>query len=102
MKENAQYEPFEATAKLPNGRTLLIQQNYNPAYSGEIFIGIGDRDGVWTQDLAAVGEAYQYNKDGTLKWLPDVYMVDVWANPETDEPTSHNIISERKEWDEQP
>ena len=91
------YEPIEVTIPLSGGGTLIIQQNYDPEYRNEIFIGLGDEDGVWKQDIAAVGQCYQYKKDGTVKWLHDRYIVRVWGNPDVDEITEQTIILERKE-----
>lgn len=40
---------------LPNGLKLVAEQNQDPDFPNEIFVGIENGDGVWLQDLATMG-----------------------------------------------
>ena len=53
--------------KLPNGLYLTAEQNTDPDYSYELFIGITDENDRWLQDIATVRNAYHY-EDGEVKW----------------------------------
>lgn len=48
--------------ELPNGYKLVAEQNADPHYSREMFIGIVGANGAWHQDLAVVRSSY--HKDG--------------------------------------
>ncbi len=41
---------------LPNGYKLVAERSSDPMYEKEIYIGLLNKDGVWCQDLAVVGE----------------------------------------------
>ena len=40
--------------ELLNGYKLFVEQNVDPNFSHEIFIGVKDNSGLWHQDLAVV------------------------------------------------
>lgn len=40
--------------ELPNGYKLSVEQNADPNFPHEIFIGVKDNKGLWHQDLAVV------------------------------------------------
>lgn len=42
--------------------TLVSEQGGDPNYN-EVFIGLEDKDGVWSQDLAIIRQKYHYAKD---------------------------------------
>lgn len=42
--------------------TLVAEKGTDESYH-EIFIGLEDKDGVWIQDLAIVGQKYHYTDD---------------------------------------
>lgn len=42
--------------------TLVAERGSDDSYK-EIFIGLEDKDGVWLQDLAIVGQKYHYDED---------------------------------------
>lgn len=52
--------------ELPNGYKLAAEQNTDPQYSREIFIGIINPDGLWHQDLAIVRSSYTYDEDEVI------------------------------------
>lgn len=77
---------------LPNGFKLSVEQNADPNFQSEIFIGIRDSKGVWHQDLAIVrfghdgmslneaAEGFEvlvysdaYNEDYTHRFSVDLY-----------------------------
>lgn len=69
--------------ELPNGYKLVAEQNTDPNYSREMFIGIVDSSGVWHQDLAVVRSSYRI--DGSkVVWLDDKFDVLVYGS-ENDE-----------------
>ena len=42
--------------------TLVAERGSDESYN-EIFVGLEDKDGVWLQDLAIVGQQYHYDED---------------------------------------
>lgn len=40
---------------------LIVERNLDPGYN-EVFVGL-ERNGVWVQDLAIVGQQYHYGDD---------------------------------------
>lgn len=69
---------------LPNGFKLVAEQNDDPTYSREIFIGIMDRNGVWYQDLAIVRNAYTYDGD-KVKWKEEEFEVLVYSDEDNED-----------------
>lgn len=49
--------------ELSNGYKLVAEQNTDPQYSREMFIGVMGPNGVWHQDLAVVRSSYHYDGD---------------------------------------
>lgn len=47
--------------ELPNGYKLVAEQNTEPQYSREMFIGLIAPNGVWYQNLAIVRSSYHYD-----------------------------------------
>lgn len=42
--------------------TLVAERGSDESYN-EIFVGLEDKDGVWLQDLAIIGQKYHYDED---------------------------------------
>ena len=91
--------------KIPvaNGNFLVAEQNSDPTYSKEIFIGIQDANGVWIQDLAIVRNAYHYPEreiydiDGPVIWETDKFEVLVYGNEASEDWTENYLIPLYKE-----
>lgn len=45
--------------------TLVAEKGTNPDYK-EVYVGLENKDGLWTQDLAIIGGNYHYTKDGEI------------------------------------
>lgn len=69
---------------LPNGFHLVAEQNTDPMYANEIFIGITDGNGVWWQDLAIVRNAYQYEGDAVV-WKDEEFDVLVYSDKDNED-----------------
>lgn len=52
--------------ELSNGYKLVAEQNTDPQYSREMFIGIMGPNGVWHQNLAVVRNSYHYDGDKVI------------------------------------
>lgn len=70
--------------ELPNGLKLVTEQNIDPEYKNEIYVGIETSDGVWYQNLAVVRSAYSIDDNLVVNWEPDRFEVLVYAD-ENDE-----------------
>lgn len=55
--------PNRVEIGLGNGCKLVAEQNTDPNYSREMFVGIEGPDGAWLQDLAVIRSAYHYKGD---------------------------------------
>lgn len=77
---------------LPNGMKLVAEQNNNPNFKNEIFIGVMKDDGVWYQDLAIVRNSYYYNKNGEVVWADDRFNVLVYADKDDKDFTDYFAI----------
>lgn len=92
------YEPFEAEISIAHGRKLLIQQNCDPEYKNEVFIYLGDENGMWIQDLVRVRQSYETNPETWENtWLPGEYEVLIYGDGQYDDVTETITIEERKE-----
>ena len=69
---------------LPNGMKLVAEQNQDPNYDKEIYIGLETLDGSWYQDLAVVRNAYFINDNLQTVWDSAKMEVLVYAD-ENDE-----------------
>lgn len=69
---------------LPNGMKLVAEQNQNPNYDKEIYIGLETSGGSWYQDLAVVRNAYFINDNLQEVWDSAKMEVLVYAD-ENDE-----------------
>lgn len=71
--------------KLPNGYFLVAEQNTDPSFRNEIYVGITDGNGVWWQDLAVVRPAYklrqkQLGLENEIEWSNDKFEVMVYSD----------------------
>lgn len=76
---------------LPSGLHLVAEQNTDPAFQNEIFIGISDGNGVWYQDLAVVRNAYEYDGDKVV-WKEDEFDILVWGNENNEDFTNEYTV----------
>jgi len=76
--------------RLPNGYHLVAEQNSDPNYLNEIFIGILDEYGVWHQDLAVVRCAYEIDDEFRVHWKDEEFDVLVYSD-ENNEDFTHDF-----------
>ena len=69
---------------LEDGIILVAEQNTDPNYPRELYVGL-EKDGVWVQDIAFVGQSYKYQEGG--KSYLDELSVLIWQHPEADDYT---------------
>lgn len=69
---------------LPNGLKLVAEQNQDPNFRNEIFVGIENGDGVWLQDLVIIRNAHSTNNIFGVAWYPNLMEVLVYADDYTD------------------
>lgn len=74
------------------GFVLAAEQNPDPEFSREIYIGIDDANGVWHQDIAVVRNAYEYNEYGEVKWVDKTVEVMVYADEQSEDYTHKFVI----------
>ena len=72
--------------KLPNGYKLVAEQNTDPDYPYEIFVGLVAPGGGWVQDLATIRNAYTY-KNGEVNWAGDLMEVLVYGRSDEEDYT---------------
>lgn len=70
---------------LPNGFDLVAEQNTDPNYPNEIFIGITDGNGAWWQDLAIVRNAYTYNSNLDVIWKNEEFEALVYSDKDNED-----------------
>ena len=63
---------------LSGGLKLVAEQNADPNFSRELYVGIVDSDGAWIQDLVCVQNEYRYKEDGEIEYDEDKMRVMVW------------------------
>lgn len=76
---------------LPNGYKLVAEQNTDPQFDREMFIGIVDSSGVWCQDLAVVRSSYHYDGDDVV-WHDDRFDVLVYGDENNEDFTDDFMI----------
>lgn len=89
MKKNSDRIAIE----LPNGLKLVAEQNIDPEYKNEIYVGIETSDGVWHQDLAIVRSAYSVDDNLIVNWEPNRFEVLVYADKDDEDYTDKFSIS---------
>lgn len=75
---------------LSGGYSLVAEQNSDPNYRKEIFIGITDSNGVWHQDLAIVRNSYRITDDMSVEWKDGEFDVLVYSDKD-DEDFTHDF-----------
>lgn len=73
--------------KLPNGMKLVAEQNQDPNFDKEIYVGIESQDGVWVQDLAIVRNDYSIGSNEQVVWNPKEMEVCVYADKDSEDYT---------------
>lgn len=73
--------------KLPNGLYLTAEQNTDPAFPHEVYVGITDENGRWLQDL--VGVMQRYHWDGNEKIPDDGIDIFVYGDEENEDYTDN-------------
>ena len=73
---------------LPNGYKLIAEQNTDPNYKNEIFVGITDGNGVWYQDLAVIRNRYEIDDKFQVHWSDDQFQVLVYADENNEDCTN--------------
>ena len=74
----------------------VAEQNADPQYSREMFIGIEDADGAWLQDLAIVRSSYRYDGDKVV-WNDEQFDVMVFGEEDEEDFTEEFNIQLRHE-----
>ena len=77
---------------LGDNRYLVAEANPEPDYR-EIFVYL-EKDGVVHQDLAIVGQEYEYTNDGTKFY--DAFSIKVYADHENEDFTDDFTVEEYK------
>ncbi len=70
--------------ELPNGYKLVAEQNTDPQYSREMFVGIVDADGMWNQNLAVIRSSYRYDGDNVV-WNDEQFDVLVYGDKDNED-----------------
>ena len=65
---------------LANGYKLVAEQNDDPMFRNEIYVGVVSPSGVWTQDLAIIRQTYSYNGGEKVNWIDDSFDVIVYGD----------------------
>lgn len=58
------------TIELPKGLKLVAEQNIDPEYQNEIYVGIETPNGIWHQDLVVIRNAYSIDDSLIVNWNP--------------------------------
>ena len=74
--------------ELPKGLKLVAEQNVNPEYQNEIYVGIETSDGIWHQDLVVIRNAYFIDDNLVVNWNPDKFEILVYANKDGEDYTN--------------
>lgn len=77
--------------ELPNGYKLVAEQNTDPQYSREMFVGIINADGLWCQDLAVIRSSYRYEGDNIV-WNPKQFDILVYGDKDSEDFTDDFTI----------
>lgn len=83
---------------LSNGYKLVAEQNTDPRYSREMFVGIVGPNGVWHQDLAVVRSSYRYDGDNVV-WDDKQFDVLVYGSEDNEDFTEDFTIGMLQEGD---
>lgn len=81
--------------KLPNGLKLVAEQNTDPEYQNEFYVGIETQKGVWHQNLAVIRNAYSIDDNLAVNLEPDRFEVLVYADKDSEDYTNKLSIDLR-------
>lgn len=81
---------------LNDGDKLVAEVNPNKPFR-ELFIGIENKDSVWVQDLACVGQDYEIDDDLSVKNVDNFYRVRCWTDHESEDLTHSFLIPRCRE-----
>lgn len=76
------------TIELPKGLKLVAEQNIDPEYQNEIYVGIETPDGIWHQDLVIIRNAYSIDDNLIVNWITGKFEVLVYANKDDEDYTN--------------
>ena len=82
---------------LPNGFRLVAEQNQDPEYRNEIYVGIETDDGVFCQDLAVIRNAYSIDENPRAVWSPDMMEILVYADKNYEDYTNKFSVGIRSD-----
>ena len=72
-----------------NGMKIVAEQNPDSTFDRELYIGIENSKGTWTQDLAIVRQDYKYEGESPEPiWEDDMFEVMVYGNPNSEDWTN--------------
>ena len=77
--------------KLPNGKYLAVSSGDDRDYPYEIYVGIIDEDGEWSQNLAVIMNDYHY-ENGICKYDNRISM-DIYSDSNSDYATDEFKIN---------
>lgn len=83
---------------LPNGHKLVVTIGEVNDFPYEVNVYVEDEDGMWLQDLVNVGNCYTFLAgDIEPRYIPGVFDVHVWGDPNDESFTDEFTIPEVKE-----
>ena len=74
-----------------DGDRLVAEINPNVPFR-EIFVGIVNKEGVWVQDLACIGQDYEIEDDLSVKNVDNFYRVRCWTDADSEDMTHSFLI----------
>ena len=77
--------------KLPNGKYLAVSSGDDRDYPYEIYVGIIDEDGIWSQNLAVIMNDCRY-ENGICKYDNRISM-DIYSDSNSDYATDEFKIN---------
>lgn len=89
--ESLAEDPSSIHVSLGDGYSIIAEKNMDSDYK-EIFVYLKQDDGCVYQDLAIVGEEYEYAENGSVKPIHDRYSVKVYADSDSEDYTTEHLI----------
>lgn len=83
---NKMAAPKRVEVWLENGKKFVAEVGAGDLYK-EIYLGIEDEDGFW-QDVAILGEAYEYGPGGYMAVKPGMYRLYVYGDADREDYTT--------------
>lgn len=88
--------PKRIEIKIGNGISLVAEQNTDPMFSKELFVGLVNDEGAWIQDLVIVKQKYNISKNNGVEFEDGKYEVFVYADENNEDYTNCFDIEEAK------